>query len=63
MNKSESWVLKNSKTEKLRKHEQLHYNISALGGRDLERGLKKLTAASPEELVSKRDKLQRKFKV
>ena len=56
MNKSESWVLKDSKTEKLKKHEQLHYNISALGGRDLERGLKKLTAASPEELVSKRDK-------
>jgi hypothetical protein len=57
MNKSESWVLKDAKTEKLRKHEQLHYNISALGGRDLERGLKELTADTPEELVRKRDEL------
>ncbi|CAN5625384.1 hypothetical protein BH20ACI4_BH20ACI4_10100 [soil metagenome] len=57
MIKSESWVLKDSKTEKLKKHEQLHYNISALGGRDLERGLKKLTAGTPEELVWERDNL------
>ncbi len=56
MNKSESWVLKDAKTEKLRKHEQIHYNISALGGRDLERGLKNLTAATSDELVWERDK-------
>lgn len=55
MNKSESWVLKDAKTEKLRKHEQIHYNISALGGRDLERGLKNLTAATPDELIWERD--------
>ena len=30
MVKSQSWVLKDSKTEKLKKHEQIHYNISAL---------------------------------
>lgn len=57
MDKSKSWVLGDAKTEKLKKHEQLHYNISALSGRDLERGLKALTADSPEELVSLRDNL------
>ncbi|MEO6588392.1 MAG: DUF922 domain-containing protein [Pyrinomonadaceae bacterium] len=57
MDKSNSWVLKNSKTDKLKKHEQVHYNISALAGRDFERDLKNLTAATPEELVSKRDAL------
>ncbi len=57
MDKSSSWVLKDSKTDKLKKHEQLHYNISALAGRDFERDLKKLTAATPEELVSARDEL------
>lgn len=53
MIKKDSWVLKDKKTDKLLKHEQLHYNISALGGRDLERGLKKLSAGSPSELVQK----------
>lgn len=53
MIKKDSWVLKGEKTDKLLKHEQLHYNISALGGRDLERGLKKLSAESPSELVQK----------
>ena len=57
MDKNNSWVLRGSKTEKLKKHEQIHYNISALAGRDLERDLKNLTADSPEELVSKRDAL------
>ena len=57
MDKTNSWVLKDSKTEKLKKHEQIRYNISALAGRDFERDLKKLTAASPEELVSQRDNL------
>lgn len=61
MDKTQSWVLKTEKTEKLRKHEQIHYNISALGGRDLERDLKKLTADSVEELVSERDDLTRQM--
>lgn len=57
MNRNESWVLRDAKTDKLLKHEQLHYNISALGGRDLERELKKLSAETISELVSKRDDL------
>lgn len=57
MDKSKSWVLSDAKTDKLKKHEQLHYNISALSGRDLERGLKALTAESPEELAALRDNL------
>jgi hypothetical protein len=61
MNKSQSWVLSDSKTEKLLKHEQMHYNISALGGRDLERGLLALSANSVEELLRKRDELNAKI--
>ncbi len=61
MVKSESWVLSDSKTDKLKKHEQMHYNISALGGRDLERGLKNLSADSVDELLQKRDELNTKI--
>lgn len=61
MVKSESWVLSDSKTDKLKKHEQLHYNISALGGRDLERGLKNLSAGSVEDLLAEREKLTNKI--
>ena len=57
MNKSQSWVLSDSKTDKLLKHEQMHYNISALGGRDLERGLLTLSADSVSEFQQKRDEL------
>lgn len=57
MVKSESWVLGDSKTDKLKKHEQMHYNISALGGRDLERGLKNLSGDSEYDLREKRDEL------
>ena len=61
MVKIESWVLSDSKTDKLKKHEQMHYNISALGGRDLERGLKKLSADSVEELLTLRESLNIKI--
>jgi hypothetical protein len=61
MVKSESWVLSNSKTDKLKKHEQMHYNISALGGRDLERGLKNLSADSVDELLASREELTTKI--
>lgn len=57
MDKSNSWVLRSSKTEKLKKHEQLHYNISALGGRDLERELKLITAGTPEELMQEKHRI------
>ena len=61
MIKSKSWILKDSKTDKLLRHEQMHYNITALGGRDLERGLKILTAGSVSELAAERDALSAKL--
>lgn len=57
MLKSQSWVLSDKKTDKLLQHEQLHYNISALGGRDLERGLLALNADSVDDLIAKKDEL------
>jgi hypothetical protein len=50
MDNKKSWVFKNAESDSLLKHEQLHYNVSALAGRDLERGLKKLSAASAKDL-------------
>lgn len=53
----ESWVVKDLKSDKLLKHEQLHYNISALGGRDLERRLLALKDPSGPELIKKKEAL------
>jgi hypothetical protein len=55
--KAESWVLKEQKSDKLLKHEQLHYNISALGGRDLERKILELRDADFKKLLAKKDEL------
>ncbi len=55
--KNESWVLKDLKSDKLLKHEQMHYNISALGGRDLERKLLALRNPSGQELMKKKEAL------
>ena len=52
--KAESWVLKEKKSDKLLKHEQMHYNISALGGRDLERKILELRDADGKELMNKK---------
>lgn len=54
---TESWVVKDLKSDKLLKHEQLHYNISALGGRDLERKLLALRDKSGQELMKKKEEL------
>lgn len=53
--KTESWVVKDKKSDKLLKHEQQHYNISALGGRDLERKILALRDASGAELMKKKE--------
>ena len=55
--KTDSWVVKDLKSDKLLKHEQLHYNISALGGRDLERKLKALRDPVGQELMKKKEAL------
>jgi predicted secreted Zn-dependent protease len=39
----------------------MHYNISALGGRDLERGLLALSASSTTELITKKEELSAKI--
>lgn len=52
--KAESWVLNDKKTDKLLKHEQIHYNISALGGRDLERKVLALRDADGKKLLEKK---------
>lgn len=55
--KAESWVVKDLKSDKLLKHEQMHYNISAVGGRDLERKLLILKDPSGPELIKKKEAL------
>ncbi len=55
--KAESWVLSDKKSDKLLKHEQMHYNISALGGRDLERKILELRDADGKKLLAKKDEL------
>ena len=45
-----SWVLRNSRSDELLQHEQVHYNISALAGRDLERRMLKLGGESVKAL-------------
>ena len=57
MNKTESWVFKDAESDALLKHEQMHYNVSALAGRDLERALKSLTGESVNDLYDKAKKL------
>ncbi len=52
--KPESWVVKEKKSDKLLKHEQLHYNISAIGGRELERKALALRDASGPALIQKK---------
>lgn len=52
--KAESWVVKELKSDNLLKHEQLHYNISALGGRDLERKILALRDPSGPALMKKK---------
>lgn len=53
--KVESWVVKGQQSTSLLKHEQLHYNITALGGRDLERKILAIRANSREDLQKQKD--------
>ena len=55
--KAESWVVGDKKSDKLLKHEQLHYNISALGGRDLERKILELRDTDGKKLIAKKNTL------
>ena len=55
--KVESWVVGDKKSDKLLKHEQLHYNISALAGRDLERKVLALRDTDGKKLIAKKNTL------
>ena len=58
---TESWVVKDLKSDALLKHEQIHYNITALGGRDLERKLLALRDESGQELMKKKENLRKEI--
>src|SRR5262249_28426655 len=51
MNVTNSWVVKDKKTDSLLNHEQGHYNIAALGGRDMLNDMLALVADTPAELT------------
>lgn len=55
--KTNSWVVKDLKSDKLLAHEQLHYNIAALAARDLERKLLALRHKEGAKLIQEKDAL------
>lgn len=57
----ESWVVSDKKTDALRKHEQGHYDITALGTREFYTLLLLLTADSPNALAVKINALKERF--
>ncbi len=57
----ESWVVSDKKTDLLRKHEQGHYDITALGTREFYNQLLLLTANSPNALDVKINALKEQF--
>ena len=57
----ESWVVSDKKTDLLRKHEQGHYDITALGTREFYNQLLLLTANSPNALDVKINALKQQF--
>jgi predicted secreted Zn-dependent protease len=57
MDTEESWVMEDKMTDELLKHEQGHFDITALGVRDLYTGSMKLKAKSPKGLDDSLKKL------
>jgi len=55
--KTASWVVKDLKSDKLLAHEQLHYNIAALAGRDLERKILALRNKDGATLIQEKEAL------
>lgn len=52
VNKADSWVVKGKKTTELRTHEQGHYNITALGAREMYNKVKALTGKSRQAIMT-----------
>ena len=61
MDRDNSWVVRDARSDALLSHEQVHYNIAALGARDLERKLLALSADSPESLESERVRVEKEI--
>jgi predicted secreted Zn-dependent protease len=57
----ESWVVSDKKTDLLRKHEQGHFDITALGTREFYNQLLLLTATSPNGLDVRINALKEQF--
>jgi hypothetical protein len=57
MNTHESWVVSSQMNSYLLKHEQGHYDITALGARELYRGLLKLNVADIDALNASMEEL------
>lgn len=55
--KPNSWAVNDLKTDKLLAHEQLHYNIAALAGRDLERKILALRNTDGKALIAEKEAL------
>ena len=57
MNRNNSWVVRDQKSDSLLKHEQGHYNLQAIAAWDLKNGLLNLSANSASELSSQKKSL------
>ena len=57
VSKAKSWIVKGKKSEDLRKHEQGHYNITALGTRDMYNKVKALTGKSRKTIMTEAKKI------
>ena len=57
MNRHNSWVVNSAKTEALRKHEQGHFDITAIGASEIHDRMAFITGVSAGELASQKDEL------
>ncbi|MBK9523243.1 MAG: DUF922 domain-containing protein [Bacteroidetes bacterium] len=54
MNKQDSWVVRAQQSETLRRHEQGHFDITAIGAREIHDRMQFITASSAGELASQK---------
>lgn len=58
VNRGKSWVVKNKKTAALLRHEQGHYDITALGAREVYQRILALTAAQCPQIDTESRRIQ-----
>ena len=59
MNKSKSWVVKNKKSSELLRHEQGHYDITALGAREVYQRISALTVTQCAQIETQLKQIQK----